>query len=116
MKYFPVLVDEAGQMIADVIHKFVNDEVMPIRDKIDADVDHVLISKILVKMAELGVFNVKMPKEKTETSGPSVATACAIIEEFARGDAGMGLVASINSWAMAGAVYGRNATVIDLYH
>jgi alkylation response protein AidB-like acyl-CoA dehydrogenase len=115
MQYLPVLMDEAGQMIVDVIHKFVDDEIMAIRDKIDDDKDHVLINELLVKMSALGVFNVRIPSEDSERTGPNAVTACTVIEEFARGDAGIGLVASINSWAMAGAVYGRNKTVIDLY-
>ncbi len=63
MNYFPLLVDEAGAMITDVIRRFVNEEIMPIRDKIDDDVDHVLINRILVKMSALGVFNVELPEE-----------------------------------------------------
>ncbi len=116
MDYFPLLVDEAGAMITDVIQKFVDQEIMPIRDKIDDDVDHVLINQLLIKMSALGVFNVDLPEEGAETSGPSLANACAVIEEFSRGDAGIGLVAGISSWAMAGAIYGRNQEVIDLYH
>ena len=116
MEYFSLLVDEAGRMITDVIHRFVDQEIMPIRDRIDADVDHFLINQLLIKMSALGVFNVELPPEGTEAVGPSLPTACAVIEEFARGDAGIGLVAGISSWAMAGAVYGRNREVVDLYH
>lgn len=116
MQYLPVLMEEAGQMIVDVIHKFVDDEIMPIRDQIDDDKDHVMINELLIKLSAMGVFNVNLPSEDSESTGPNAVTACAVIEEFARGDAGIGLVASINSWAMAGAVYGRNETVIDLYH
>ncbi len=116
MHYLPLFLDETGRMIVEVIHKFVDEEIMPIRDKIDDDKDHVLVNKLLVKMSALGVFDVKLPEEKAESSGPSLTTACAVIEEFARGDAGIGLVAGINNWAMAGALYGRNKTVIDLYH
>ena len=116
MSYFPLLVDEAGAMITDVIHKFVDQEIMPIRDKLDDDVDHVLINQLLIKMSALGVFNVELPGEGAETAGPSFPNACAVIEEFSRGDAGIGLVAGISSWAMAGALYGRNQEVVDLYH
>jgi alkylation response protein AidB-like acyl-CoA dehydrogenase len=116
MEYFPLLVDEAGKMITDVIRRFVDQEIMPIRDKIDADVDHVLINQLLVKMSALGVFDVDLHEEGAEAGGPSLPNACAVIEEFARGDAGIGLVAGISSWAMAGAVYGRNREVVDLYH
>jgi alkylation response protein AidB-like acyl-CoA dehydrogenase len=116
VEYFPLLVDEAGKMITDVIRRFVDQEIMPIRDKIDDDVDHVLINQLLTKMSALGVFNVDLPEEGAEAAGPSLPNACAVIEEFARGDAGIGLVAGISSWAMAGAIYGRNREVIDLYH
>ena len=72
MDYFPLLVDEAGKMITDVIRSFVDQEIMPIRDRIDADVDHVLINELLVKMSALGVFNVELPKEGVEAGGPSL--------------------------------------------
>ena len=116
MEYFPLLVDEAGKMITDVIRDFVDREIMPLRDKIDDDVDHILINEILIKMAALGVFNVDLPEGEAQVAGPSLPNACAVIEEFARGDAGIGLVAGISSWAMAGALYGRNQEVVDLYH
>ena len=116
MAYLPLLVDETGRMIIDVIRRFVDTEIMPIRDKVDGDVDHVLINELLIKMSALGVFNVEIPEQGSESEGPSIATSCAIIEEFARGDAGIGIVAGISSWAMAGAVYGRNTDVVDLYH
>lgn len=116
MEYLPILVDEAGQMIAGVIRRFVETEIMPVRDKLDADVDHVLINELLTKLSALGVFNVDIREEDGDRGGLAIGTACVVIEEFARGDAGIGLVAGISSWAMAGAVYGRNREVVDLYH
>lgn len=115
MKYFPVLVDEGGNMVVEMIRKFVDTEIMPIRDQIDQDREHKLVNQILVKMSQLGVFNVELRDEEGTEQGPSLPMACAVIEEFARGDAGLGLVAGINSWAMAGALYGRNREVVDLY-
>ena len=75
MDYFPLLVDEAGAMITDVIQRFVDQEIMPIRDKLDDDVDHVLINELLIKMSALGVFNVELPEEGAERSGPSLPNA-----------------------------------------
>jgi alkylation response protein AidB-like acyl-CoA dehydrogenase len=115
MKYFPVLVDETGAMVVEIVRKFVETEIMPLRDQIDADTDHKLINSLLIKMSALGVFNINMPEEGAETQGPSVPLSCAVIEEFARGDAGIGLVAGINAWAMAGALYGRNRQVIEAF-
>ena len=116
MDFVSPLVDDEGKMIIDVVRNFVDSEIMPIRDKIDDDVDHVLINEILIKMSALGVFNVNLPSEGSEETGPPLTTACAVIEEFARGDAGIGLAAGISNWAMAGALYGRNKEIVDLYH
>ena len=116
MDFVSPLVDDEGKMIIDVVRNFVDSEIMPIRDKIDDDVDHVFINEILIKMSAMGVFNVNLPSEGSEETGPPLTTACAVIEEFARGDAGIGLVAGISNWAMAGALYGRNKNIVDLYH
>ena len=115
MDYFPLFMSQEGVMVAEMVRKFVDKEIMPVRDKLDDDVDHELVNEILVKMSALGVFNVELPKEGSESKGPSYPLACAVIEEFSRGDAGIGLVASISNWAMAGAINGRNKEVIDLY-
>lgn len=66
-------------MLVDTIRKFVDDEIMPVRDKIDDDRDHVLINELLVKMSALGVFNVNLREDKAESTGPSLTTACAVI-------------------------------------
>lgn len=116
MDNLPVFINETGRMVINTIRKFVDDEIMPVRDKIDDDKDHVRINALLTKMSALGVFNVNLREGEAETTGPSLTTACSVIEEFARGDAGLGLVAGINNWAMAAALFGRNKTVVDLYH
>jgi alkylation response protein AidB-like acyl-CoA dehydrogenase len=115
MKYFPLIVDEAGAMIVDMVRKFVESEITPFRDKFDDDKDHQLINEILIKMSALGIFNVSLPEEGSESESRMLPMACAVIEEFSRGDAGIGLVAAINNWAMAGAQYGRNREVIQAF-
>ncbi|MBW1710870.1 MAG: acyl-CoA dehydrogenase family protein, partial [Deltaproteobacteria bacterium] len=56
MDYFPLIVTDQDKMIAQVIRRFVDQEIMPIRDKIDDDTDHVLINEILNKLNALGIF------------------------------------------------------------
>ncbi len=82
MKYFLVLVDEGGNMVAEMIRKFVDAEIMPIRHQIDDDTEHKLINQILVKMSQLGVFNVELREEEGAGQGFPLTTACAVIEEI----------------------------------
>lgn len=58
MEYFPLTVDEQSKMIAMMIRKFVDEEIMPVRDQLDDDIDHVIINKILTKLSHLGVLSV----------------------------------------------------------
>lgn len=113
MEYFPLTVDEQSKMIAMMIRKFVDEEIMPVRDQLDDDIDHVVINEILTKLSHLGVLNVASRDDVTP--GPSWVTTSVVIEEMARGDAGIGLVAAINGWAMSPAVSSGNNEIVELF-
>jgi len=117
MEYFSLVMTDQDRMIVQMIRQFVDNEIMPVRDKIDEDVDHVLINKIFSKLADLGVFRVQAPAEGSEGEGPgtSLVTSCAVLEEMSRGDAGIGIVIGINGWALAPAVAGGNKEILDLF-
>jgi alkylation response protein AidB-like acyl-CoA dehydrogenase len=117
MEYFPLVMTDQDRMIVQMIRQFVDKEIMPVRDKIDEDVDHVLINSILTKLSDLGVFKVQAPADGSEGEGPgtSLVTSCAVLEEMSRGDAGIGIVTGINGWALAGAVMAGNKEVLDLF-
>ena len=87
MEYFPLVMTDQDRMIVQMIRQFVDKEIMPVRDKIDDDIDHVLITKILTKLADLGVFRVQAPADSAEGGGPgtSLVTSCAVLEEMSRG-------------------------------
>lgn len=117
MEYFPLIVTEQDRMIVQMIHQFVEREIIPVRDKLDDDTDHVLISEILKKLSALGVFAVPVPKtsEENSTSSFSIVTGCVVIEEMALGDAGIGIVAGINSWTLEPARASGNIEILRLF-
>jgi len=105
---------DQDKMLARMIRRFVDQEIMPVRDQIDDDVNHVLINSILKKMSTLGVFGAR-PREEGGPA-PSPFTGHIVAEEMARGDAGIGLVLGISGWAMYAAIQARNMEVIELYN
>jgi alkylation response protein AidB-like acyl-CoA dehydrogenase len=114
MDYFPPMYSDEDKMLAQMIRRFVDQEIMPVRDKIDEDVDHVLINSILKKMSVLGVFGARARDPNAPPRSPF--TGHIVAEEMARGDAGIGLVLGISGWAMYAAIQAGNMEVIDLYN
>ena len=117
MDYFPLIVSEQDQMIVQMIRQFVDREIMPVRDKLDDDTDHVIINDILRKLSDLGVFKVQARDETGEQGAPrtSLVTSCVVLEEMSRGDAGIGIVTGINGWALAPAAIAGNKEVLQLF-
>ncbi len=114
MEHFPPLYSEEDKMIAQTIRRFVDQEVMPVRDKIDDDHDHEIINSILKKLGALGIFTARARDENAPP--PSPYAGHIVAEEMCRGDAGIGLVLGISQWAMYAAVQAKNKEVIDLYN
>lgn len=114
MDQFPPTYTDEDKMIAQTIRRFVDQEIMPVRDRIDDDHDHELINSILKKMSVLGIFRARARDDNAPR--PSPYTGHIVAEEFCRGDAGIGLVLGISGWAMYAAIQGKNQEVIDLYN
>lgn len=117
MEYFPLIATEQDRMIVQVIRRFVEREIMPVRDKIDDDRDHILINEIIGKMAALGVFSIPDPQSSSAENAPpfSLVTGCALIEEMAVGDAGIGIVVAINAWTLEPARASGNMEILKLF-
>jgi len=117
MDYFPLIATEQDRMIVQMIRQFVEREIMPVRDKLDDDTNHVIINQILKKMSDLGVFRVQARDEAggEDSSRPSLVTSCVVLEEMSRGDAGIGIVAAVNGWALAPASIAGNKEVLKLF-
>ena len=117
MEYFSLIVTDQDKMILQMIRQFVDKEIMPIRDKLDDDTEHLIINEILGKLSNLGVFSVAARDESAgeDAAGPSLVTSCVVLEEMSRGDAGIAVVAAVNGWALAPAASSGNKEVLDLF-
>lgn len=117
MEYFPLIVTEQDRMIVEMVRQFVDREIMPVRDKLDDDTDHIIINGILKKLADLGMFKVRARGEPMDedVQAPSLVTSCVVLEELSRGDAGIAVVAAVNGWALAPASAAGNKEVLDLF-
>lgn len=117
MEYFPLIATEQDRMIAQMIRQFVEKEIMPVRHLLDDDNEHIIINDILRKLSDLGVFRVRGSGDEDEQNGagPSLVTSCIVLEEMSRGDAGIGIVAGVNGWALAPASAARNKEVLELF-
>jgi alkylation response protein AidB-like acyl-CoA dehydrogenase len=60
--FIPEEINEEQQMVKDMVHDFLYQEVMPNIDKIDRQEDNITV-KLLDKMAELGLLGTHMPAE-----------------------------------------------------
>jgi alkylation response protein AidB-like acyl-CoA dehydrogenase len=117
MEYFSLIVSEQDKMIIQAIRQFVDREIMPVRDKLDDDTEHVIINEILKKLSALGVFKVGPGGEgggEGSSRVSAVASNC-VIEEMSRGDAGIAIVAAVNAWALMPAATARNKEVLNLF-
>jgi alkylation response protein AidB-like acyl-CoA dehydrogenase len=116
MEYFPLIASDQDRMIVQMIRQFVDREIMPVRHLLDDDTEHIIINDILRKLSDLGVFRVRASEEAEEdSSGPSLVTSCLVLEEMSRGDAGIGIVAGVNGWALAPASQAGNKEVLKLF-
>lgn len=118
MNKFPLFVSEQDRMISKMMMKFVDLEIMPNREKIDQDEDHIIINNILKKLNNLGFDSGRYIIEccgKTEKQKISHVTAAILVEELARGDAGIAIVSAVNGWALLPAYYSQNYDIIHTY-
>jgi len=119
MGYADIFVADQDRMVADVIRSFVEREIMPVRQQIDDDRDHVIVRRILQGLFNLGLMRASLPQEyggmaaAGPGAGSSVAT-CLVLEELSRGDSGIAVAAGVTGWALTPAIVGGNKAVLKL--
>jgi alkylation response protein AidB-like acyl-CoA dehydrogenase len=105
-------------MVVEVIRSFVEREIMPARQQIDDDRDHVIIRRILQGLSDLGLMRAGLPQEHggmaAAGTGPPGVTTCVVLEEIARGDSGIAVAASVTAWALAPAIVARNEAILEM--
>jgi butyryl-CoA dehydrogenase len=102
--YYPdIFLSEEGRMLQSTFRDFVDKEIMPVRDKIDDDKDHVLINKIRQSIWDLGFHKLFFPKEYGGEAG-SMLTMALVIEQLSRGDLGIQTSVACTGWAFGPAI------------
>jgi alkylation response protein AidB-like acyl-CoA dehydrogenase len=113
-----VLLTDQDRLVLSVVRDFVEREVMPVRQQIDDDKDHVVVRRVLQGLFGLGLMRAGLPQEyggmAAGGGGASSLTTCLVLEEIARGDCGIAVAASVTSWALIPAITAGNETVLKL--
>lgn len=107
---------EQGLMVRDAVRSFVNDHIMPVRQQIDDDEDHVIVRQLLQSLADLGFLKGIFP-EKYGGGGNelSVVSSNLATEEIARGDSGIAVALSCCLWPFLPAIWANNEAVLDYF-
>jgi alkylation response protein AidB-like acyl-CoA dehydrogenase len=107
---------KADLMVRDAVREFVEGEIMPVRQQIDDDKDHVIVRGLLQKLADLGFLKGLFPEKYGGIGGRGSNVASLLSsEEMARGDAGIAVVLGCCGWALAPAIRANNEAVLDYF-
>lgn len=112
--YLKDLLTEEQNDIRQMIRKFVDKEIMPLRERLEED--YSLVESVLQKLVDLGIQRSGYPEEYGGGGGHSATTTAIIREELARGDAGISLSAVINAGSiLKPALAAGNKAVLDTF-
>jgi alkylation response protein AidB-like acyl-CoA dehydrogenase len=113
MQLTHLLTDEQ-KAIKEMIRKFVDSEIMPIREEMEKDCN--LVKSVLKKLSDLGIQKGGLPHEYGGAGPYSMTTRGIIQEELARGDAGIAMTNGINAGELLGpAMIAGNKVVLDKF-
>ncbi len=111
-----IFLTDQDRLVLHVIRAFLEREIMPVRQQIDDDKDHVIVRRILQGLFDLGLMRATLPQEHggmTPTgTRASTLTTCLVLEEISRGDSGIAVAASVTTWALTPAVVAGNEAVL----
>jgi alkylation response protein AidB-like acyl-CoA dehydrogenase len=118
VKYPDVFLTDQDRLVVNVIRDFVEREIMPVRQQIDDDRDHVIVRRILEGLSSLGLMRAGLPQEyggmSAAGTGPSGVTMSLVLEEISRGDSGIAVAAAVTAWALMPAVFAENKAVLEM--
>lgn len=107
-----MLTDEQ-KAVRDMLRKFVQKEIMPIREQLEEDYD--LVESVHNKLVALGIQKSVYPPEYGGDGEHSHVYLALLCEELAKGDAGISLSVGINVTLLGPAMLANNKTVLDRF-
>jgi len=102
-------------MLREMLHGFVDKEIMPVRQQIDEDKEHTLVNRILQGLTDLGIQKAPFPEEYGGNGLASVVTNAVLHEELSRGDSGLCTARTVTGWAFVPALAAGNKAVLDRF-
>jgi alkylation response protein AidB-like acyl-CoA dehydrogenase len=112
-RYGDFITSEEDLAFLTVIRKYVDNEMMPVRLKLDED--YSVFEKVYEGLVKLGIQKRGFSPEYGGLGIRSATTVCAITEELSRGDSGVSLHSLIIPWCLAGAMGSRNKVLMDKF-
>jgi len=106
------LVSEEDRLIQQAVRAFVDSEIMPIRQQLDDDKEHILIDKISEKLKDLGFQRAMLPERYSGLPQRSMVGNCLVLEEIARGDVGLAVSLGCTGWCIIPAIVANNEAVL----
>lgn len=114
-EYLDVFLTKEDFMMRDMIRNFVNKEIMPVRQQIDDDKDHIIVRRILQGLVDLGNQRAPFPPEYGGMGAKSAVSACVLHEELCRGDSGICTAQGVTGWCWIPALAANNKSVLDRF-
>lgn len=112
--YLKDLLTEEQNGIRQALRKFVDKEIMPIREKLEED--YGLVESVHKKLVGMGIQKAGYPEEYGGGGSHSATTLGIVCEELARGDAGISLSAGINGGIiLQAAMMAGNKAILDKF-
>jgi alkylation response protein AidB-like acyl-CoA dehydrogenase len=102
-------------MLRDMLRSFVDKEIIPVRQEIDDDKDHVIVNRILQGLVDLGMQKAGFPVEYGGTGPGSALTLAMVHEELGRGDSGICVAHTVTGWCWLPARAANNKAVHDRF-
>jgi alkylation response protein AidB-like acyl-CoA dehydrogenase len=114
-QYLDIFLTKEDFLMRDMLRSFVNKEIMPVRQQIDDDKDHVIVNRILQGLTDLGIQKSAFPPEYGGMGTHSVVSAAILHEELGRGDSGICTARTVTGWAWIPALAANNKAVLDRF-
>jgi alkylation response protein AidB-like acyl-CoA dehydrogenase len=114
-KYLDVLIPEEAAFMQQALHAFVDNEIMPVRQKIDYDDEHKLVDSIRQGLTGLGIQKAMFPDKYGGMGITSMVLSFIAFEEIARGDVAIAIATGCTPWCFAPAILASNEAVLDRF-
>jgi alkylation response protein AidB-like acyl-CoA dehydrogenase len=117
MSYPDIFLTDQDRLIAQVVRRFVEREIMPVRRQIDDDKEHRIVRNILQGLFNLGLMRAGVRvggDDAVGGGGVGAVATCVVMEEIARGDSGVAVATGVTTWAIAPAAVARNREVLSV--